>query len=119
MVDISIGIQLFNNTDFFAAHDFFEEKWIEAEQKDRLFFQGMVQISVANYHLVHDNLNGAQSQYRKSTEKLKNYLPYYYGVNVKKLLDDSDKVKRNIADHFVDNRNKIDLSLIPKIDFKT
>ena len=118
MVDISIGIQLFNSTDFFSAHDFFEDLWMSAEQKDRLFFQGMVQISVANYHLVHNNLNGAQSQYRKCTEKLKNYLPNYYGVNLKKLLDDADKVKRNIADHFVDNKNQIDLSLIPKIDFK-
>ena len=119
MVDISIGIQLFNNADFFAAHDFFEELWMNAEQKDRLFFQGMVQVAVANYHLVHNNLIGAQSQYRKCTEKLKNYLPEYYGVNIKKLLDDSDKVKRNIANHLVDNKNKIDLSLIPKIDFKT
>ena len=117
MIDISNGIKLFNSADFFAAHDFFEDLWIDADQKDRLFFQGMVQISVANYHLVHENLNGAQSQYRKCTDKLNNYLPSYYGVNVKKLLNDADKVKRNIADHFVDYRNKIDLSLIPKIDF--
>lgn len=119
MVDISIGIQLFNDTDFFAAHDFFEELWIGADQKDRLFFQGMVQISVANYHLIHGNLKGAQNQYRKCSEKLKNYLPEYYGVNLEKLLNDSDKVKRNIANHIIDNRNEIDLSLIPKIDFKT
>lgn len=118
MIDISDGIKLFNNADFFDAHDYFENLWIEAGQKDRLFFQGMVQISVASYHFVHNNLNGAQNQYRKCSDKLKNYLPDYYGVNVKKLLDDADKVKRNIADHFVDNKNLIDKSLIPKIDFK-
>lgn len=117
MIDIEEGIKLFNNTDFFAAHDFFEELWMNAEQKDRLFFQGMVQISVAGYHLTHNNLNGAQSQYIKSTDKLKNYLPEYYGVNLKKLLDDAEEVKRNIANHFVDYRNQIDLGLIPKIDF--
>ena len=118
MVDISIGIQLFNSTDFFGAHDFFEDLWNDAKQKDRLFFQGMVQVSVANYHLVHNNLKGAQSQYIKCTEKLKNYLPYYYGVNLEKLLGDAGKVKRNIANHLIDSRNEIDLSLIPKIDFK-
>lgn len=118
MIDISKGIELFNNADFFAAHDFFEELWIESEQKDRLFFQGMVQIAVGCYHLVSGNYKGAQSQYRKATEKLNNYVPNYYGVDLELLLNQVDLIKRNIADHFVDRRNEINLELIPKIELK-
>jgi len=117
LIDIEEGIKLFNSSDFFAAHDYFEDLWMNAEQKDKLFFQGMVQISVASYHLTHNNLNGALSQYIKSADKLKNYLPEYYGVNLEKLLNDADKIKRNIANHLVDYRNQIDAGLILKIDF--
>ncbi len=50
MLNITEGIKLFNNSDFFAAHDFFEGLWMEAK-KDKLFYQGLIQVSVGCFSL--------------------------------------------------------------------
>jgi hypothetical protein len=86
LIDISEGIRLFNEADFFSSHDFFEACWMECDRADRLFFQGMVQISVGCYHLISGNKRGCLSQFKKGTAKLKNYLPFYMDVNLDDLV---------------------------------
>ena len=86
MIEIKEGIKLFNNQDFFEAHDFFEDIWMDCTGSDRLFFQGMVQAAVGGFHLISGNLKGALSQYTKCTEKLTAYSPDYLNVNVEKLV---------------------------------
>ncbi|MEW5843216.1 MAG: DUF309 domain-containing protein [Bacteroidota bacterium] len=44
MKDIIEGIRLFNESDFFSAHNIFEELWAESDREDRCFFQGLVLI---------------------------------------------------------------------------
>ena len=83
MIDISTGINLFNECDFFSAHDFFEDIWMDADKEDREFFQGMVQISVGCYHFICGNIKGAKSQLSKGFDKLKNFEPTYYEINLK------------------------------------
>ncbi|NOX18583.1 MAG: DUF309 domain-containing protein [Chlorobi bacterium] len=92
MYFIDEGIKLFNDSDFFAAHDFFEDIWTEAESEDKLFFQGLVQISVGSYHLICGNYSGSESQLRKGEEKLERYLPAFLNVNVEDLLRNIRKI---------------------------
>jgi len=86
LYDINHGIVLFNDSDFFAAHDFFEEIWFECERSEKLFFQGMIQISVGCYHLICGNVSGARSQLQKGITKLKNYPNGYYKIDLKSLI---------------------------------
>ncbi len=113
--EIEEGVNLFNDLDFFAAHDFFEAMWIEADSKDRLFFQGMVQISVGGYHLLNKNYKGALNQYKKGTEKLNNYIPAYKGIELKVLIEKIDEIITDLEFYFSDNNVKIDVEKIPKI----
>ena len=85
MIDISDGITLFNECDFFSAHDFFEDIWMDADRHEKEFFQGLVQISVGCYHLICGNHKGAKSQLTKGMNKLVKYEPAYYKVNLKSL----------------------------------
>lgn len=82
MIDISDGIALFNECDFFSAHDFFEDIWMDANFNEKEFFQGMVQISVGCYHLICGNLKGAKSQLIKGSTKLQKYEPTYYRIDL-------------------------------------
>jgi predicted metal-dependent hydrolase len=114
--DIFIGVNLFNDADFFSAHDFFEEMWVESNREDRLFFQGLVQILVGCYHLICKNYKGALSQFMKGEQKLKNYLPFRKKVDLEKLLlsissliDDVGKFPKGAID-------RIDLNKIPRIE---
>ena len=85
MIDISDGIALFNECDFFSAHDYFEDIWMDADTNDKEFFQGLVQISVGCYHLICGNYKGAKSQLIKGMTKLEKYEPTYYKVNLSSL----------------------------------
>ncbi|MFH1196086.1 MAG: DUF309 domain-containing protein [bacterium] len=103
MIDISEGITLFNNLEFFEAHDFFEKLWISADRKDKLFLQGLIQISVGCFHTISKNKSGAISQFGKGTKKLLNYQPLYNGVNVEKLLFGIEQIKfclKSISEEF-------------------
>jgi hypothetical protein len=81
MIDISNGVALFNDSNFFEAHDFFEDIWMEAASNEKEFFQGLVQISVGCYHLICGNLKGAESQLTKGISKLKKFEPEFYNIN--------------------------------------
>jgi predicted metal-dependent hydrolase len=103
--DIQKGIDLFNECDYFSAHDFFEDIWMDADREERDFYQGLVQVSVGCYHLVCGNRNGAKSQLNKGINKLLKYIPEYNKVNLselisklKKILIDLDSNKKNIKD---------------------
>lgn len=117
MNNIIEGINLFNNKDFFAAHDFFEELWIEADYKDRLFYQGMVQVSVGSFHLISGNYKGALSQFNKGTSKLENYVTSYKGVNVSKLIFDIYPLINDLEKFFTKNENNILLEKLPEIEY--
>ncbi len=116
MKDIIEGIALFNNGDFFSAHDFFESCWFECEKNDRLFYQGLVQVSVACFHLVSGNYKGSLSQFTKGTDKLNSYLPEYKNLDLALLLLKVDPIIFELSKGICNiDRNKL-LSEIPKIE---
>lgn len=53
------AVHLFNDAEWYAAHDAFEELWHEAAQEDRSLLQGIIQIAVAEHHLRHGNQRGS------------------------------------------------------------
>jgi predicted metal-dependent hydrolase len=113
---IEEGVKLFNEQDFFAAHDFFENLWMTAESKERLFFQGMVQISVGGYHLLNQNYKGSLSQFKKGTDKLKEYIPHYKGIELEILLQKINYLITNLELYFSEGNIKIEIEKIPQIE---
>lgn len=112
MIDISEGVLLFNDCDFFSAHDFFEELWMDSLKEEKEFFQGLVQISVGSYHLICGNLKGAKSQLQKGKIKLEKFLPSFYEINVLKLTKEISILITNLDQENIINQ-------IPKIELTT
>ena len=54
-----IALNLFNNHEWYEAHDAFEEIWNNVDGDERQVIQGILQVSVSQYHLSKGNLNGA------------------------------------------------------------
>ena len=50
---------LFNNHKWYEAHDAFEEIWNSVDGDERQVIQGILQVSVSQFHLNKGNLNGA------------------------------------------------------------
>ncbi len=54
-----IAIDLFNNHKWYEAHDAFEEIWNLLYGDERQVIQGILQVSVSQFHLGNGNVNGA------------------------------------------------------------
>ncbi len=54
-----IALNLFNNQEWYEAHDAFEEIWNTVDGDERQVIQGILQVSVSQVHLNKGNLNGA------------------------------------------------------------
>ena len=56
---LSTALNLFNNHEWYEAHDAFEEIWNTVDGDERQVIQGILQVSVSQFHLSKGNLNGA------------------------------------------------------------
>ena len=67
------GIKAFNERNFYDAHEYWEEIWLDYKLEDSTFIQGLIQLAVSYYHLFNKNLNGAKSMIKKCLVKLENF----------------------------------------------
>lgn len=109
------GIEEFNNHYFFEAHDTLEDLWHGTRGHDRLFLQGLIQVSVGFYHFLNRNFKGAHSQWTKAEQKLHQYLPSHRDVNVEKLLIEVAEWRMLAGRGLNGEQFEIDESRIPKI----
>ncbi len=63
--------ELFNSSDWYLAHDIFEELWHETNGPERKTLQGLLQIAVAQIHLERGNQTGATILYGEGLGRLK------------------------------------------------
>ena len=64
------GVELFNKKKFYDAHEEWEEMWSDYYLKDRLFIQGLIQLTVSFYHLSTNNINGSKNLMERAIQKL-------------------------------------------------
>ena len=55
----NFALNLFNEQKWYEAHDAFEDIWNTVEGDQRQVIQGILQVSVSQFHLSKGNLNGA------------------------------------------------------------
>lgn len=80
------AVEQFNQEQFYACHDTLEAIWMEAPQPQKTFYQAVLQIAVALYHLDNANLRGAVILLGEGINKLRNYPAAYSGIDVDELL---------------------------------
>lgn len=79
------GISLFNQEDFFEAHEVWEELWHDTVGPDRDFFQGLIQVTSAMHHLQIANMKGARILYGSGIELLAPYGSRHLGLDLNHL----------------------------------
>jgi uncharacterized protein len=86
------GVEQFNQQEFYACHDTLEAIWMEAMEPQRTFYQGILQIAVALYHLGNANLRGATILLGEGSNRLRRYQPTYAEVDVTALVTQSTEL---------------------------
>jgi uncharacterized protein len=87
---IDEGIALFNQREFFACHDVFEDFWSELIGPEKTFFQGMIHAAVCLFHFEGGNLSGARKMYSSFRLYVGDNVPEFCGIEVQQLMDDME-----------------------------
>jgi uncharacterized protein len=87
--DLWLAVDQFNNQQFYACHDTLEAMWMEAIEPDKTFYQGILQVAVALYHLGNHNLRGAVILLGEGSNRLRRYEPDYAAIDVTTLVTQS------------------------------
>jgi len=66
------AIDLFNNQEWYEAHDAFEDIWNDLVGDERQIIQGILQVSVSQFHLNKGNVNGAMILLGEGLGRIKN-----------------------------------------------
>lgn len=68
--NIEAGRTLFNDGQFWEAHEAWEAVWLESEGETKLALQALIQLAAAHYHFERDNEAGALRLIEAAREKL-------------------------------------------------
>jgi uncharacterized protein len=90
------GVAEFNRQDFYTCHDTLEALWMEAVEPEKKFYQGILQIAVACYHLGNGNQRGAAILLGEGMNKLQRYQPDYFGIDVEQLIAESAELLQDL-----------------------
>ena len=82
------GLRLYNAGEFFAAHDAWEAVWLGAQEPDKMFLQGLIQVTAAFYHLQRNNPLGTVLLLQAALRRLERYPARYGGISVTLLCSD-------------------------------
>lgn len=83
------GVDQFNQGEFYACHDTLEAIWMEAMEPEKSFYQGILQIAVAFYHLGNHNWRGAVILLGEGINRLRRHPSDFGGIDVDRLIEDA------------------------------
>ena len=109
------GIESFNQKEYYDAHEYFEEMWINYKLEDKIFIQALLQLSVAYFHISNSNKNGALGLFKKSISKLDRYLDTYQDIiNINSVIKSAHESYANVIKN--KNIDEFDWTLVPILE---
>src|SRR5437867_11696713 len=90
------GIQLFNEHEYFDAHEAWEDVWHMAYGLKHDFYQGLIQCAVALQHYRRPHPRGVLSLYTSYRPKFDHVPPVFMGLVVTSLLHEMRDVLRPV-----------------------
>ncbi len=103
------GIDLFNASAYYEAHEAWEDIWREAQAEERLFYQGLIQTAAALLHYDRDNLRGVNLCMKNALAKLESLPAIFMSLDLPAFMqqlrmfvgdaleDESSSVSKNVA----------------------
>ena len=80
--DLSEGLRCFHSGAFFEAHEHWESVWLMAEEPEKTFLQGLIQVAAAFHHFQRGNSTGAISLLRSALQRLDGYPEAFAGIAI-------------------------------------
>tara|TARA_Y100000766_G_C18554232_1_gene434481 strand:+ start:175 stop:543 length:369 start_codon:yes stop_codon:yes gene_type:complete len=103
----SRACDLFNNKEWYEAHDAFEDIWNELDGDERQIVQGILQVSVSQFHLSKGNLNGAMILLGEGIGRIKNRISINLGIDLLAFCETSEALLLKIHSEIPLDQNDI------------
>jgi uncharacterized protein len=111
------GIEEFNRGEFYECHEYLEEAWMQEPRRVRFLYQGILQVGVGFYHQQNGNWRGATGLLRNGTQRLKEFEPETLGIDVAKLVRESERCLKELEELGRERVHEFDTSKIPKVEW--
>jgi predicted metal-dependent hydrolase len=82
------GLRLYDAGEFFAAHEAWESVWLGAPEPEKMFLQGLIQVTAAFHHLQRNNPHGTALLLQAALGRLERYPARFRGISTASLCDD-------------------------------
>jgi predicted metal-dependent hydrolase len=82
------GLRHYHAGEFFAAHESWESLWLVAQEPEKMFLQGLIQVTAAFHHLQRNNPQGAARLLQGALGRLERYPVSFGSISVTLLCDD-------------------------------
>ena len=90
------ALNLFNNQKWYEAHDAFEDIWNTLDGDERQIIQGILQVSVSQFHLSKGNINGATILMGEGLGRIKNRTNINLGIDLKTFCKSLEKLLKKL-----------------------
>lgn len=87
----SEGIRLFNQGEYWHAHEQWETCWLASAEPESTFYKGIIQAAAALVHWQRGNRRGLRRNWEKSRPKLVALPPTMRGLDLRALIADMDR----------------------------
>lgn len=91
------GIEEFNDGNFYEAHDYLEEAWVQDEGDGRNLYRGILQVGIAYYQIERGNYRGAVKMLLRVRQWLSPLPAVCRGVDVARLREDVEAVHQSLV----------------------
>ena len=99
------ALNLFNNHQWYEAHDAFEEIWNSVDGDERQIIQGILQVSVSQFHLSKGNLNGATILLGEGLGRIKTRTKINLGIDLEAFCQCLDILLRKLQNKEILNES--------------
>src|ERR1700719_5324334 len=82
------GLRRYNAGECFTAHEAWEAVWLEAQEPDKTFLQGLIQVTAAFHHLQSNNPLGTGRLLHAALRRLELYPACFGGISATTLFSD-------------------------------
>lgn len=79
---IKQGLQAFNQSEFYAAHEYFEDAWRDTPDESREFYRALLHISGGYYRLTQDRPKAAKKFFTRAQHWLKRFPSPHMGLDI-------------------------------------
>ncbi len=86
------AIAMFNGARYWHAHEEWETLWRAAPEKERDFYQGLIQVAAGLLHLQRRNSRGARTKLSEGLARLRPYQPAHQGIFVNELIGEARRL---------------------------